>query len=86
MTNFAKEQEELQIKGGILGDELLSTAQVKELADLPSLDELRSQIIGLIQAPARNIAMTLASGVRQVVNVIDAYSKLEQEADTEAAA
>lgn len=86
LTEFAKEQEELQIKGGILGNELLSTAQVKELADLPSLDELRSQIIGLIQAPARNIAMTLASGVRQVVNVLDAYSKLEQEADTEAAA
>ena len=86
LTEFAKKQEELIIKGGIMGDELLSAEQVKALASLPSMDELRAQLIGLIQAPARNIASTVASGVRQVVNVLDAYAKLEDEAEAEAAA
>jgi large subunit ribosomal protein L10 len=81
LTDFAKDQEELKIKGGILGTELLTAAQVEDLANLPSLDELRAQIIGLLQAPARNIAMTVASGIRQVVNVLDAYAKSEDEAE-----
>lgn len=84
LTNFAKDQEELIIKGGIIGTDLLTAAQVEELANLPSLDELRAQIIGLIQAPARNIAQTVASGIRQVVNVLDAYAKLEDEAEATA--
>jgi large subunit ribosomal protein L10 len=84
LIDFAKDQEELTIKGGILGTELLSAAEVEELASLPSLDELRAQIVGLLQTPARNIAMTFASGVRQVVNVLDAYAKLEDEAEAAA--
>jgi hypothetical protein len=39
----------------------------------------------MIQGPARNIAATVAGGVRQVVNVLDAYAKLEDEAEAEAA-
>ena len=77
LTDFAKAQEMLVIKGGILGSELLSADQVEALAKLPSLDELRAQLLGLIQGPARNIAGTVASGVRQVVNVVDAYAKSE---------
>lgn len=84
LTQFAKKQEELIIKGGIIGDELLSAEQVVALA-LPSMDELRAQLIGMIQGPARNIAATVAGGVRQVVNVLDAYAKLEDEAEAEAA-
>jgi large subunit ribosomal protein L10 len=85
LTQFAKKQEELIIKGGIMGDELLTAEQVVALATLPSMDELRAQLIGLIQGPARNIAATVAGGVRQVVNVLDAYAKLEDEAEAEAA-
>lgn len=84
LTNFAKNQELLVIKGAILGDEVLSAEQVKDIANLPSLDELRGQILGLIQAPARNIASTVASGVRQVINVVDAYAKQENEAEVPA--
>jgi len=61
-----------------LGDEFVTVEQVEALAKLPSLDELRAQVIGLINGPARNVASVLASGVRQVVNVVDAYAKSEE--------
>ncbi|MFO7538264.1 MAG: 50S ribosomal protein L10 [Chloroflexota bacterium] len=82
LVDYAKDDNHLIVKGGIMGAEVLTADQVQALAKLPSLDELRSQIIGLIGTPARNIASTVASGVRQVVNVIDAYAKKEE---TEAA-
>ena len=82
LTNFAKDEEMLIIKGGILGNELLSADQVVALAKLPSIDELRAQLLSLLQGPARNIAGTVAGGVRQVVNVVDAYAKVEGEAET----
>jgi large subunit ribosomal protein L10 len=84
LTQFAKKQDELTIKGGIMGNELLTAEQVEALASLPSMDELRAQLIGMIQGPARNIAATVAGGVRQVVNVLDAYAKSEDEAEAEA--
>jgi large subunit ribosomal protein L10 len=82
LVDFAKAEEgSFEIKGGILGDDLLTVEQVEALAILPSRDELRAQLAGLISSPARNLASTVASGVRQVVNVVDAYSKLEVEAE-----
>lgn len=86
LTEFAKSQENLVIKGGILGNDILTADQVRSLADLPSRDELRAQIIGMINAPARNIASVIAGGVRQVVNVIDAYAKKDGEGEAEAVA
>lgn len=78
LTEFAKDQEALEIVGGLLDGELLTAEQVKALAELPSLDELRAQIIGMLQAPARNLATVVAGGVRQVVNVLDAYASQEE--------
>ena len=71
LTEFAKGEEMLVIKGAILGDQLLTADQVEALAKLPSLDELRAQLLGLIQGPARNIAGTIAGGVRQVAPEYD---------------
>jgi large subunit ribosomal protein L10 len=82
LTDFAKEVEEFTVKFGILEDELLTAEQVKALASLPSLDELRAQIIGLIGAPAQNITSTVANGVRQVINVVDAYAQQADETET----
>jgi large subunit ribosomal protein L10 len=79
LVDYAKKNERFTLKGGLLGNDYLTAKDVEALADLPSLPELRSQIMGLINAPARNIASTLASGVRQLVNVIDAYAKNENE-------
>jgi large subunit ribosomal protein L10 len=84
LVNFAKSEENLTIKGGIMNLRLLSDKDVEALAELPSLDQLRAQIIGLIDGPARGIVSTLSSGVRQVVNVVDAYAKSE-DAEPEAA-
>ncbi len=84
LVDYAKSDNHLIVRGGIMGSELLSPAQVDAIAKLPSLDELRAQIIGLVSTPARNIASTVASGVRQVVNVLDAYAK-KDEAEAEAA-
>lgn len=78
LVDFAKSDEKVTLRGGFLGTEFVSAAQVEALAKLPSLDQLRSQLIGLISAPARNVASVLASGVRQVVNVVDAYAKSEE--------
>jgi large subunit ribosomal protein L10 len=83
LIDFAKDQEQFVIKGGILGDKLLTAEQVEELAKLPSLDELRAKIIGLIQTPAINIVSTINSGVQQVVNVLDAYARQGSEGEEE---
>ncbi len=85
LSQFAKKEEALVIKGGVLGNDVLSADQVMALANLPSLDELRAQLVGLIQGPARNLAATVAGGVRQLVNVFDAYAKSEDEAEAEVA-
>ena len=84
LTEFAKNEEQFAIKGGILGDELLTIEQVEALANLPTMDELRAMILSLIQGPARNIASTVAGGVRQMVNVLDAYAKSEDEVEAAA--
>ncbi|MCA9900717.1 MAG: 50S ribosomal protein L10 [Ardenticatenaceae bacterium] len=80
LVDYAKDDEKVTLRGGFFGNEFMTAEQVEALAKLPSLDELRSQIIGLIDGPARNVASIVASGVRQVVNVIDAYAKSEEAA------
>jgi large subunit ribosomal protein L10 len=78
LVDFAKDDEKVTLRGGFLGNEFLSVEQIEALAKLPSLEQLRAQIAGLLSAPARNVASVLASGVRQVVNVVDAYAKSEE--------
>lgn len=84
LVNHAKVDDNLTIKGGIMNLKLLSEKDVEALATLPSLDQLRAQIIGLIDGPARGIVSALSSGVRQVVNVVDAYAKSEEEPEAAA--
>lgn len=81
LVNYAKREEKLLLKGGLMGGDLLSADQVKALAKLPSLDQLRGQILGLISAPAQSIVSVLTNGVRQVVNVVDAYATSEETAE-----
>ena len=78
LVDFADKNDKLVIKGGFLGTNFLSAKEIEALAKLPSLDQLRGQILGLLNAPAQNIAGVVASGVRQVVNVLDAYAKGEE--------
>ena len=84
LVKFAEDEDNLTIKGGIMDDKVLSVAEIEALAKLPSLDQLRAQLIGLIDGPARGLVSVLNSSVRQVVNVVDAYAKSE-EAEPESA-
>ena len=77
IVDTAKESEAVKVKGGILDGVLYSEQQVKQLAELPTLPVLQSQLIGLIQTPATRIAGAISGSIRQVVNVINAYSESE---------
>ena len=76
-VDFAKTHDRLEIVGGAMGETLLDAAGVKALAELPSLDELRAKIIGLIQAPAAKIARTINEPGAQLARVIGAFAAKE---------
>ncbi len=84
MLEYAKKEDLLTVKGGVLGKNALSAKQVEDLSKLPSLDQLRAQLMGVISAPARNVASVIAGGVRQVVNVLDAYTRKDESAEAAA--
>lgn len=73
--NFSKANDKLVILGGILGDKVLDAEAVKQLAQLPSLDALRSKLIGLIQGPATKLAILLQTPARNLVGVTKAYGE-----------
>ena len=77
---FAKGNEKFVVLGGALGKTVLDANAVKALAELPSLDELRGKIVGLLQAPATRIAGVLAAPGGQIARVINAYATKEQAA------
>ena len=74
-VEYAKENEKLTIVGGALGEKVLDAEGVKALATLPSLDQLRGKIIGLIQAPATKIAGVLAAPAGQLARVLKARAE-----------
>jgi large subunit ribosomal protein L10 len=75
LTEATKGMEAVKIKGGFMGAEALNAAQVKALASLPPLPVLRSQLLGVLQAPASKLVRTLAEPGRQVAYVVKAYSE-----------
>jgi len=76
-VKFAKGNEKFVILGGTMGATVLDAKAVSSLAELPSLDELRSKLIGLIQAPASKIARTLNEPGAQLARVFAAYGSKE---------
>jgi large subunit ribosomal protein L10 len=71
-VTYAKENDKLVILGGAMGKTVLDAAGVKALADLPSLDELRAKLIGLVQAPATKVARVLTEPGAQIARVLQA--------------
>jgi len=71
---FAKANDKLTIVGGAMPGTVLDTAGMKALADLPSLDELRGKLLGLLQAPATRIAGVLQAPAGQLARVVQAYA------------
>ena len=76
-VDFAKTNDRLEIVGGAMGETVLDANGVKAHAALPSLDELRARIVGLIQAPATKIARTINEPGAQLARVIGAYAAKE---------
>ena len=75
LTGYAKNAELMVIRGGLMGDRVLSEEEVRTIAELPPLDVLRAQFLGLLDAPAANLVGVIQAGVAQVVNVLHAYSE-----------
>jgi large subunit ribosomal protein L10 len=73
-AQYAKENDKLKLIGAIMGNNVLNESGVKALATLPSLDELRGKLIGLIQAPATRIAGVLQAPAGQLARVFNAYA------------
>ena len=80
VVGYAKDNAKLVVLGGSVGSTTLDAEGVKALATLPSLDELRGKLIGLIQAPATKIAGVLAAPASQLARVISAYANKEEAA------
>jgi len=71
-VSYAKENDKLVILGGAMGKTVLDPGGVKALAELPSLDELRAKLIGLLNAPATKIARTVKEPGAKLARVIQA--------------
>jgi large subunit ribosomal protein L10 len=74
LVAYAKENTKLKILGGVAVGSVLSVEGVKALAELPSLDQLRSKIIGLLQAPATKVAGVLQAPAGGLARVISAHA------------
>jgi large subunit ribosomal protein L10 len=76
-VEFAKSNEKFEILGGALGTQTLNVDGVKALAELPSLETLRAQLLGLIQTPATRIAGVVQAPAGQLARVLKAYADKE---------
>jgi large subunit ribosomal protein L10 len=79
-VNYAKDNEKLVILGGVLNGQTLDINGINNLAKLPSLDELRGKLVGMINTPATRIAGVLQAPAGQVARVIGAYGAKGDEA------
>jgi len=66
LTNFSKEHSNLKILGGIMGNDILDVTGVKNVATLPTLDEARAKIVGILRSPAQKIASILLAPASKI--------------------
>lgn len=76
-VEFAKTNDKLEIVGGAMGATVLDVEGVKALASMPSLDELRAKLIGLVQAPATKVVQVISAPAGQLARVFGAYAAKE---------
>ena len=80
VVGFAKDHDKLVILGGALGSTPLTVEGVRSLATLPSLDELRAKLVGLIQAPATKLAQLTTAPAAKLARVFAAYADKDKDA------
>ena len=76
-VDFAKTNDKLEIVGGSMGSTVLDAAGIKALASMPSLDELRGKIVGLVNAPATKVAQLVNAPAAKLARVFGAYGAKE---------
>ncbi|MGB3805600.1 MAG: 50S ribosomal protein L10 [Erythrobacter sp.] len=76
-VDFAKSNDKLEIVGGSMGTQVLDEAGVRSLASMPSLDELRGTIVGLVNAPATKVAQLMNAPANKLARVFGAYAAKE---------
>jgi large subunit ribosomal protein L10 len=74
VVDFAKTTDKIEIVGGAMGSQVLNADGIKALASMPSLDELRGKLVGLIQAPATKIAQLSTAPAAKLARVFNAYA------------
>jgi large subunit ribosomal protein L10 len=74
LVEFAKNNNNLVVLGGIMDNEILSVEKIEILSKLPSLEEIRAKLIGLISTPAQRIASVLTASSGDLARVLNAYS------------
>lgn len=75
VVDFAKTNDKIEIVGGAMGSQVLDANGIKALASMPSLDELRAKLVGLVQAPATKIAQLSTAPAAKLARVFGAYAK-----------
>ncbi len=78
LVDFAKQEDALKVKGGVLGDSLLSTADIVHLASLPSKDVLRAQVLGTMNAVPGGLVNVLSGVLRSFVQVLSAIQEAKE--------
>jgi large subunit ribosomal protein L10 len=79
LSDFAKDHEVFEIKGGMVDGEVIDTAQIAALAKLPSMDALRGMIIGLLQASATKLVRLIAEPGAQLARLVEARRAQQEE-------
>jgi large subunit ribosomal protein L10 len=77
VVEFAKTNDKLEVVGGAMGTVILNADGIKALASMPSLDELRAKLVGLVQAPATKLAQLATAPAAKLARVFGAYAAKE---------
>ncbi len=79
LSDFAKDHEVFELKGGVVDGEVIDTAQIAALAELPSMDALRGMMIGLLQASATKLVRLIAEPGAQLARLVEARRAQQEE-------
>jgi large subunit ribosomal protein L10 len=80
VNDFARENETLRIKGGIVGRSIVDAVGAKALADLPPREILLAGLLGAVQGPMSSLAGLITAPMRELVRVLQARSEQDQQA------
>ena len=79
LSDFAKDHEVFELKGGMVDGEIIDTEQIAALAKLPSMDALRGMIIGLLEASATKLVRLIAEPGAQLARLVEARRAQQEE-------